>query len=96
MTTTTTRRSSAIRDARPADQTVPFGAAAALLPLRLDREEVSATRGKRGRSIRIPYKGDSYFMGYDYDKETKRYLRSMPWGPHVLANGRRVSTDKCS
>ena len=32
-------------------------------------------------------------MGYDYDKETKRYLRSMPWGPHVLANGHRVSTD---
>ncbi|HEY0238747.1 MAG TPA: DUF3048 C-terminal domain-containing protein, partial [Friedmanniella sp.] len=23
----------------------------------------------------------------------KRYLRSMPWGPHVLANGKRVSTD---
>jgi hypothetical protein len=41
--------------------------------------EVSATRGKRGRSIRIPYKGDSYFMGYDHDKKKKRYLRSMPW-----------------
>ena len=80
-------------DARPADQTVPFGAAAALLPLRLDPRRGQRHAGKRGRSIRIPYKGDSYFMGYDYDKETKRYLRSMPWGPHVLANGRRVSTD---
>jgi Protein of unknown function (DUF3048) N-terminal domain/Protein of unknown function (DUF3048) C-terminal domain len=55
--------------------------------------EVSALQGNRGRSIRIPYKGDGYFMGYDYDKKTKRYLRSMPWGPHVLADGSRVSTD---
>jgi hypothetical protein len=62
-------------------------------PFASTREEVSATRGKRGGSIKIPYKGDSYFMGYDYDKKKKRYLRSMPWGPHVLANGSRVSTD---
>jgi hypothetical protein len=62
-------------------------------PFASTRDEVSARQGKRGRSIRIPYKGDSYFMGYDYDKKTKRYLRSMPWGPHVLADGSRVSTD---
>jgi hypothetical protein len=62
-------------------------------PFASTREEVSATMGKRGGSIKIPYKGDSYFMGYDYDKKKKRYLRSMPWGPHVLANGTRVSTD---
>jgi hypothetical protein len=62
-------------------------------PFASTRKEVSATRGKRGRSVKIPYKGDSYFMGYEYDKEKKRYLRSMPWGPHVLADGTRVSTD---
>jgi hypothetical protein len=62
-------------------------------PFASTRKEVSATRGKRGRSIKIPYKGDSYFVGYEYDKEKKRYLRSMPWGPHVLADGTRVSTD---
>jgi hypothetical protein len=62
-------------------------------PFATTREEVSAKQGKRGRSIKIPYQGDSYFMGYDYDKKTKRYLRSMPWGPHVLADGSRVSTD---
>ena len=62
-------------------------------PFASTREEVSATRGKRVRSIRIPYKADSYFMGYDYDGEEKRYLRRMPWGPHVLADGGRVSTD---
>ena len=32
-------------------------------------------------------------MGYSYDKKTKRYRRSMPWGPHVLADGTQVSTD---
>jgi hypothetical protein len=62
-------------------------------PFASTRKEVSAKQGKRGRSIKIPYQGDSYFMGYDYDKKTKRYQRSMPWGPHVLANGTRVSTD---
>jgi hypothetical protein len=62
-------------------------------PFAPTREEVSTERGKRGRSIKIPYKGDGYFIGYDYDKKKKRYLRSMPWGPHVLANGSRMSTD---
>jgi hypothetical protein len=62
-------------------------------PFAASRDEVSALQGKRGRSIKIPYQGNSYFMGYDYDKKTKRYLRSMPWGRHVLTNGRRVSTD---
>jgi hypothetical protein len=62
-------------------------------PFASTRKEVSARRGRRGRSIKIPYKGDSYFMGYEYDKDKKRYLRSMPWGPHVLADGTRVSAD---
>jgi len=62
-------------------------------PFASTRKEVSARQGKRGRSIKIPYQGDSYFMSYKYDREKKRYLRSMPWGPHVLADGTRVSTD---
>jgi hypothetical protein len=62
-------------------------------PFASTREEVSATQGKRGRSIRIPYKANRYFMSYDYDKKEKRYLRNMPWGPHILADGSRVSTD---
>ena len=32
-------------------------------------------------------------MSYSYDKKTKRYKRSMPWGPHILADGTRVSID---
>ena len=55
--------------------------------------EISTANGKPGRTIKIPYQGDDYFMGYRYDPGTKRYLRSMPWGPHVLANGARVAPD---
>ena len=55
--------------------------------------EVSTADGKRARTVEVPYKGDDYRMVYTYDKSTKRYLRSMPWGPHLLADGTRVSTD---
>lgn len=56
-------------------------------------DEVSTAKGKRGRSVEVPYQGDGYRMGYEYDTLTKRYRRSMPWGPHILADGTRVSTD---
>lgn len=56
-------------------------------------QEVSAANGEPARSVKIPYKGDGYFMAYSYDKSTKRYLRSMPWGPHVMADGKRISVD---
>jgi len=62
-------------------------------PWASSEKDVSAAQGKRGRSIKIPYKGDGYFMSYSYDKKSKRYRRSMPWGPHVMANGKRISTD---
>ena len=41
----------------------------------------------------MPYKGDGYLMTYSYDKKSKKYLRSMPWGPHVMADGTRISVD---
>ncbi len=56
-------------------------------------EEVSAARGTKAGSLKVPYKGDGYFMSYGYDKSTKRYRRSMPWGPHVMADGTRITTD---
>ena len=64
-------------------------------PIASSDKEVSTVKfhGHDGKTLKVPYKGDGYFMGYTYDKKTKRYLRSMPWGPHVLANGKRVSTD---
>ncbi|MGI3783710.1 MAG: DUF3048 domain-containing protein [Janthinobacterium lividum] len=64
-------------------------------PIASSDKEVSTVKfdGHGGKTLKVPYKGDDYFMGYTYDKKTKRYLRSMPWGPHVLADGKRVSTD---
>ncbi|MGI3781874.1 MAG: DUF3048 domain-containing protein, partial [Janthinobacterium lividum] len=64
-------------------------------PIASTAKDVSTTKhdGKVGKTLKVPYKGDDYFMGYTYDKKTNRYLRSMPWGPHILADGKRVSTD---
>jgi hypothetical protein len=62
-------------------------------PFASSRKEVSAAQGKRARTIKVPYKGDDYFMSYRYDKKTKRYRRSMPWGPHVMADGAQVAPD---
>ena len=78
-----------------ATQTKRFrtGPSKAYFPYASTDAEVSARAGKAARTVRIPYKGDDYFMGYHYDTSTKRYQRSMPWGPHVLADGTRVSTD---
>jgi hypothetical protein len=55
--------------------------------------EVSTLEGKKAREIKVPYKGDGYQMTYTYDKKSKTYLRSMPWGPHVMADGTRISVD---
>ncbi len=56
--------------------------------------EVSTAKGRAARTIHVPWKkGHTYDMGYSYDARSGRYLRSMPWGPHTLANGKRVSTD---
>jgi Protein of unknown function (DUF3048) N-terminal domain/Protein of unknown function (DUF3048) C-terminal domain len=64
------------------------------LPFATTEAEISTAAGKPARSIRVPWKrGDSYDMGYSYDRKSGRYLRSMPWGPHTLADGSRVSTD---
>jgi hypothetical protein len=56
--------------------------------------EPSTVSGKNARTLRVPWKqGDSYDMSYSFDEKSGRYLRSMPWGKHVLANGKRVATD---
>jgi len=62
-------------------------------PIASSKGEVSTVKGKKGRTLGVPYKGNGYLMGYTYDKKSGRYLRSMPWGPHVLADGQRVWTD---
>lgn len=62
-------------------------------PYATTADEVSTTRGRRATAVTVPYKGKGYRMGYRYDTKSKRYRRSMPWGPHVLADGTRVSCD---
>jgi hypothetical protein len=57
-------------------------------------DEVSTVSGRAARTVRVPWKqGRTYDMGYTWDEGSGRYLRSMPWGPHVLADGARVTTD---
>ena len=57
----------------------------------LTKGEVStAAASAKATRISVPY-GPRYAMSYRYDAKRQRYLRSMPWGPHVLANGTRVS-----
>lgn len=68
----------------PQQQYFPWASSAA---------EVSTVKGKKATKIKVPYKGDDYFMSYSYDTKTKRYKRSMPWGPHVMADGTRISVD---
>jgi DUF3048 family protein len=66
----------------------------AYFPFASTDAEVSTASGLDARTIRVPWKkADTYDMGYSYDEKSGRYLRSMPWGPHVLADGRRVVTD---
>jgi hypothetical protein len=56
-------------------------------------DEVSTRQGKKARTISVPYKGNGYRMTYTYDKSSKKYRRSMPWGPHVMADGTRIAVD---
>src|SRR5690349_13881987 len=79
-----------------ARQTERFGSGPqqAYFPFAETEAEVSTASAAVARRIRVPWKkADSYDMGYQYDERSGRYLRSMPWGPHVLADGSRVSTD---
>lgn len=63
------------------------------LPFATGDTEISTVRGRKATSISVPYKGSGYAMSYRWDAGSKRYRRSVPWGPHVLADGTRVSTD---
>ena len=64
------------------------------LPFTGDPTAVSTVTGRPATKVAVPWKpGESYDMSYSYDAPSRRYLRSMPWGPHILANGTRVATD---
>lgn len=74
----------------------PFraGPAQPYLPFAVTDADVSTLSGAPAASIRVPWKsGSAYDMVYDYDAGSGLYARSEPWGPHVLADGQRVTTD---
>ena len=62
-------------------------------PFAADAAGASTATGSAAGTIRVPWKGNDYAMSYAYDSGTRTYLRSMPWGRHVLANGVRVAPD---
>ncbi|MEA5118561.1 MAG: DUF3048 domain-containing protein [Propionicimonas sp.] len=59
-----------------------------------DEQPSTQTSGQAASSISVPWhKGDSYNTGYSWSAKQQLWLRSTPWGKHVLANGDRVTTD---
>jgi hypothetical protein len=59
-----------------------------------DEEVSTEVSGKPAATIKVPWKkGDSYDMTYTWSAKKKKYLRSMPWGPHVMADGTRIAPD---
>lgn len=64
------------------------------LPFAVIEDEVSTVAGAAARTIGVPYgSGTAFSMTYSYDKKTNRYLRSEPWGKHVMADGTRIAPD---
>lgn len=56
--------------------------------------EVSTVNGESCSKITIPWKsGNTYPNTYTWNAGKGVYLRSEPFGPHVLADGTRVTTD---
>lgn len=79
-----------------AKQSKKFTAAppAIYFPYASTEDEVSTEAGEDAAKISVPWKqGNTYNMTYTYDEDSGRYLRSMPWGKHVLSDGTRVATD---
>ncbi len=50
----------------------------------------TAASGRDAFAVTVPY-GPSWDVRWDYDQATGQYLRSEPWGPHVTADGTRIS-----
>ena len=65
------------------------------LPFAIGDEQVSTeVSGKPATAVSVPWgPGETFNTGYTYDAESGRYLRSEPFGKHILLDGHRVSTD---
>lgn len=63
-------------------------------PWAADAAGASTAKGAPASGIAVPWKRKhSYDMRYQFDAASGLYRRSMPWGPHTLADGARVTTD---
>ena len=50
--------------------------------------------GKAASFVSVPWKKqNTYDMSYTWSGKAGRYLRSMPWGKHILASGKQVACD---
>lgn len=59
-----------------------------------DAEVSTEVAGSAATFVSVPWKkGNTYPMSYTWSEKAGRYLRSMPWGKHVMADGTRVSCD---
>lgn len=59
-----------------------------------DEAEASTLNGQPATTVKVPWaKKMNWTMSYVWDSKKKRYARSMPWGPHKLAGGVRVTTE---
>lgn len=80
--------------AKLASGTFAEGPKALYFPFATGDAVPSTASGTQAKLVRVPWKaGASYDMVYLFDAPSGVYLRSMPWGPHVLADGQRVTTD---
>ncbi len=71
----------------------PDGPPAPYFPWATGSDTPSVEAGDGALKVEAPWKGDEYAMVYDYDADGQQYLRSMPWGPHKMADGTRVTTE---
>ena len=59
-----------------------------------DAEVSTEVAGKDARSVSVPWKsGNTFPMTYTWSEKAGRYLRSEPWGKHVMADGTRIGCD---
>ena len=64
------------------------------LPWAANDAEVSTLKGQPAASIAIPWmERMKYEVKYTWDEKKGLYLRSQPWGKHVLKDGSRVTAD---
>lgn len=59
-----------------------------------DEAEASTVNGQPAASVKVPWaKKTNWTMSYKWNEDKKKYYRSMPWGPHKLADGQQVTTE---